>query len=118
MRRSLVDSSRFLALALFGLQASCMATVGRDWRESPLRAIREPVTARAVGGDVRVTAAPHGAKALSVGGSIRIRSAERYVRARSIGGSVDVEAVRGDADLVSYGGDIRLRVIDDSSAAA
>jgi hypothetical protein len=94
----------------------CMASIGHDWREQPRRAVREPVTARAVGGDVRVTAAPLGARALSVGGDIRIRSAERYVRARSFGGSIEIGAVRGDAQVVTYGGNVRMRVVNDSVA--
>ena len=96
--------------------SGCAASIGHDWREQPTRAIHEPVTARAVGGDVRVTAAPLGARVMSVGGNIRIHSAERYVRARSYGGNVEVGAVRGDAEIVSYGGSVRLRVADDTSS--
>ena len=106
-----------VGLLLTPLVCGCMASIGHDWREQPRRAIHEPVTARAVGGDVRVTAAPLGARALAVGGNIRIRSAERYVRARALGGNVDIGAALGDAHVVSYGGNVTVRVVDDTTAA-
>ena len=41
---------RLLAVLVAPALTGCLASVGHDWREQPRRAVREPVTARAVGG--------------------------------------------------------------------
>ena len=65
-----------------------------------------------MGGDIRVSDAPHGAVLRTMGGDIRVRSANGTVTAKTMGGDIRVDRLEGSLDAGTMGGDVDVEVLN------
>lgn len=64
-----------------------------------------------MGGSIKVSVAPEGAKVHTMGGDIRIKSAKEFVRAKTMGGDIEIDEVDGWVRATTMGGDIDVIMV-------
>ena len=65
-----------------------------------------------MGGDIRVSDAPHGAVLRTMGGDIRVKNANGTVTAKTMGGDIRVDRLEGSLDAGTMGGDVDVEVLN------
>jgi DUF4097 and DUF4098 domain-containing protein YvlB len=65
-----------------------------------------------MGGDIRVSDAPHGAVLRTMGGDIRVKNANGTVIAKTMGGDIRVDRLQGSLDAGTMGGDVDVEVLN------
>ena len=78
----------------------------------------DTVNISTMGGAVKVTDAPAGARLSTMGGKIQVESAREFVDAKTMGGNIDIESIEGWVKAVTMGGDVDVRVVGEGSDGA
>ncbi|PYQ30804.1 MAG: hypothetical protein DMF56_08370 [Acidobacteria bacterium] len=65
-----------------------------------------------MGGDIRVSDAPHGAVLRTMGGDIRVKNANGTVTAKTMGGDISVDRLQGSLDAGTMGGNVEVEVLN------